>query len=156
MGIIEPFPQVRYFPRFHYSDVIMGAVVSQITSFTIVYWTAYSGADQRKHQSSASLVHEIHRWPVKSPHKWPVTRKMLPFDDIIMIIFNRTLFTHWMLYSFLTNVTTAFLRWQRSNMKVNHWVYFLVLQNTNYSSKTQAVAIMMNMMFAGVKISAQC
>ena len=46
----------------------------------------YSGADQRKHQSSASLafVLGIHRWPVNSPHKWPVTRKMFPFDDVIM------------------------------------------------------------------------
>ena len=46
----------------------------------------YSGADQRKHQSSASLafVRGIHRWPVNSPHKWPVTRKMFPFDDVIM------------------------------------------------------------------------
>ena len=37
--------------------------------------------------SSASLafVRGIHRWPVNSPHKWPVTRKMLPFDDVIMI-----------------------------------------------------------------------
>ena len=37
----------------------------------------YSGADQRKHQSSASLVfvRGIHRWPVNCPHKWPVTRK---------------------------------------------------------------------------------
>ena len=26
-----------------------------------------------------------HRWPVNSPHKWPVTRKMFPFDDVIMI-----------------------------------------------------------------------
>ena len=44
------------------------------------------GADQRKHQSSASLAlgRGIHRWPVNSPHKWPVTRKMLPFDDVIM------------------------------------------------------------------------
>ena len=58
----------------------------QITSLTIVYSTAYSGADQRKHQSSASLafVRVIHRSPVKSPHKWPVTRKMFPFDDVIM------------------------------------------------------------------------
>ena len=70
----------------NYSDVIMGAAVSQITSLTIVYPTVYSGADQRKHQSSASLafVWEIHRWPVNSPHKGPVTWKMLPFDDVIM------------------------------------------------------------------------
>ena len=70
----------------HYSDVIMGAMASQITSLTIVYSTAYLGADQSKHQSSASLVYVrgIHRSPVNSPHKWPVTRKMFPFDDIIM------------------------------------------------------------------------
>ena len=70
----------------HYNDVIMGAMASQITSLTIVYPTVYSGADQRKHQSSASLafVRGIHRWPVNSPHKCPATRKMFPFDDVIM------------------------------------------------------------------------
>ena len=56
------------------------------TSLTIAYSTVYSGADQSKHQSSASLafVWGIHRGPVNSPHKWPVTRKMFPFDDVIM------------------------------------------------------------------------
>ena len=50
------------------------------------YSTVYSGVDQRKHQSSASLafVQGIHRGPANSPHKWPVTRKMFPFDDVIM------------------------------------------------------------------------
>ena len=73
---------------FHYIDVIMGLMVSQITNLTIVYSTVYSGADQRKHQSSASLafLRGIHRRPVNSPHKRPVTRKMFPFDDIIMVI----------------------------------------------------------------------
>ena len=53
---------------------------------SIVYWTVCSDADQRKHRTSASLafVRGIHRWPVNSPHKGPVTRKMLPFDDVIM------------------------------------------------------------------------
>ena len=71
---------------FHYSDVIMGAMASQITSLIIIYSTVYSGADQRKHQSSASLafVWGIHRWPVNSPHKWPVTRKSIPFHDVIV------------------------------------------------------------------------
>ena len=70
----------------HYSDVIMGTVPSQITSLTIVYSTVYSDADQRKHQSSESLafVRGINRGPVNSPHKWPVTGKMFPFDDVIM------------------------------------------------------------------------
>ena len=64
----------------------MGAIASQIISLTIVYSTVYSGADQSKPQSSASLafVWGIHRRPVNSPHKWPVTRKMFPFDDVIM------------------------------------------------------------------------
>ena len=64
----------------------MSAMASQITSFTIVNLTVYWRADQRKHQSSASLafVRGIHRWPVNSPHKGPVTRKMFPFDDVIM------------------------------------------------------------------------
>ena len=46
----------------------------------------YSGVDQRKHQRSTSLafVRGINRWPVYSPHKEPVTRKMFPFDDAIM------------------------------------------------------------------------
>ena len=70
----------------HYNDVIMGAMASQITTLTIVYSTVYSGADQRKHQSSASLafVRGIHRGPVNSPHKWPVTRAIITFDDVIM------------------------------------------------------------------------
>ena len=71
----------------HYGDVIMSMIASQITSLTIVYSTVYSDADQRKHQSSASLafVRGIHRGPVNSSHKWSVTRKMFPFDDVIMI-----------------------------------------------------------------------
>ena len=66
----------------------MGTMASLITSLTIVYDSiVYSGADKKKkHQSSTSLafVRGIHRGPVNSPHKWPVTRKMFPFDDVIM------------------------------------------------------------------------
>ena len=43
-------------PSKHNIDVIMGTVASQITNLTIVYSTVYSGADQRKHQSSALLA----------------------------------------------------------------------------------------------------
>ena len=70
----------------HYSDVIMGAIASQPASLTLVYSTVYSGADQRKYHSSVTpaFVPGIHRWPVNSPYKWPVTRKMFPFDDVIM------------------------------------------------------------------------
>ena len=60
----------------HCSDAIIGAMASKISSLTGVYSIVYSGAYQRKQQSSASLavVRGIHR----SPHKWPVKRKMLP------------------------------------------------------------------------------
>ena len=70
----------------NYDDVIMTAIASQITSLIIVFSSIYSGADQSKHQSSASLafVRGIHRGLVNSPHKWPVTRKMFAFDDVIM------------------------------------------------------------------------
>ena len=87
----------------HYDDVIMSAIASQITSLTIVYSTVYSGADQRKHESSGSqaFVRWIHRGPVNSPHKWPVTRKMFPFDDVIM-------FSHW-----LRPYSVVFVGWCR-------------------------------------------
>ena len=90
----------------YYNDIIMGVMASQITSLMIAYSTHYSGADQRKHQSSASLafVRGIHQWPVNSPpppHKGPVTSnvenvsiwwrgpvtwKMVPFDDVIICL----------------------------------------------------------------------
>ena len=86
----------------HYSDVIMGTIASQITSVSIVYLTVSMGADQRKHQSSASLafVWGIHRWPVNSPRKWPVTRKKFPFDDVIMTRLYRTVSEVWNMTSY--------------------------------------------------------
>ena len=73
----------------HYSDVIMSAMASQITCVSIAYSTFCSGADQRKHQSSALLafVRGIQRWWVDSPHQSPVTRKIFPFNDVIMVEF---------------------------------------------------------------------
>ena len=64
----------------------MSAMATQIPCLTIVHSTVYLGTDQRKHQSSASLAFAqgINQWPVNSPHKWPVTRKMFPFDDVIV------------------------------------------------------------------------
>ena len=71
----------------HYSDVTMSAMGSQINGVSIVYWIVCSGANQTKHQSSASLafVWEIHRWPVNTARKGSVTRKMFPSDGVIMM-----------------------------------------------------------------------
>ena len=81
--IVNPSVTLLYDIFTHYGDVIMGVMAFQITSVSIVYSTDCSGSDQRKHQSSASLVflRGIQRWPVNSPHKGPV---ILPFDDVIM------------------------------------------------------------------------
>ena len=96
---------VIYLRPLHYNDIIMGAKASQITSFTIVYSTVYSSANQRRHQSSESLafVRGIHRWPVNARHKWPVTWKMFPFDDVIMC------------YAFLTLICSL-IYWNKTSM----------------------------------------
>ena len=69
----------------HYGDVIMSAMVFQMTSLVIVCSNVYSGTDQRKHQSSASLAFHWNS-PVtdESPTQRPVTRKMFPFHGFIM------------------------------------------------------------------------
>ena len=87
---IEEYVSIEYWMKIsecHYNCVIMGSMAFQITSLAIVYSAVYLGADQRKHQSSASLafVKGIHRRSVNSPHKGPLTRKMFPFDDDIMV-----------------------------------------------------------------------
>ena len=72
-----------------------------------------SGVDQRKHQSYVSLPYGwgIIRWPMNSQHKWPVTRKMFPFDDVIMDSEKDPPFAHVTLFSFL--------RWDSEDNKVN-------------------------------------
>ena len=65
----------------NYNDVIKSAMASQITGAPTVCSAFCSGAEHRKHQISASLafVRAIHRWPLDSPHKGPVTRKKVSF-----------------------------------------------------------------------------
>ena len=100
-----------------YCDVIMGAMVSQITSLVIVYSIVNSGADHRKHHSSASLafVRGIHQWLVNSPHKRPVTRKMFSFDDVIILpgfitISDHIFMTWWRHSKWLTRSRKIFRR----------------------------------------------
>ena len=116
----------------HYDDVIMDSIASQITSLTIVYSTVHSGADQSKHQSSASLafVWEIHRWPVNFPHKWPVTRKMFPFDDVIM--FDIDIQATNTLYIEYTNVNSNMI--QRIWIFIHECIHFAMLNTISCSN----------------------
>ena len=84
----------------------MSPMASQTTSLAIVYSTVYSSADQRKHQSSASLafVRGIHWWPVNSPHKGPVTGEMFPFDNVIIIHASVVLFAFYYLSFYWFNL----------------------------------------------------
>ena len=78
----EALPTWPTFANEHFATekVTMSTMASQITSIMIFYSTVYSGADQRKHQSSEALafVRGIHQWPVNSAHKGPVARTMFP------------------------------------------------------------------------------
>ena len=128
----------------HYDDVIMGTMASKITSLTIVYSSVYSGADQSKHQSSASLafVWGIHRSPVNSPYKWPVTRKMFPFDDVIMsrwryrsLKFYRTTFC-WILMFVLKGVLLASLKPTRNDCMKIEIIYFQTIKYVVFLSSS--------------------
>ena len=105
--------------KLHCHDAIMSVIASQITSLAIVYLAVYSGTDQRKHQSSASLafVRGIHRWLVNSPHKWPVTRKMFPFNDIIMTSSSYLFDAVWRWQRFLPD---AYMSADANNMGAMH------------------------------------
>ena len=102
----------------------MSATASQIIG-VIVCSAVCSGAEQRKHQSSASLVfvRGIHRWPVDSPHKGPVTRTMFPSDDIIMVF-------------------PAYLHWQHLPQWVYHYFCCLIwLRDTSHGEVNMVAAV---------------
>ena len=111
----------------------MNEMASQITSLTIVYSTVYSGADHRKHQSSASLafVWGIHRESVKFPHKGPVTRKMLPCDDVVMI--SRKVYVSHVHICYNWNDINCFFSWINSQL-VNYLWNFI----NRYTKHTSA------------------
>ena len=131
----------------HYNDVIMSAMASHITSLIIFNSTVYSGADKRKHQSSATLafVRGINRWPVNSPHKWPVTPKMFPFDDIIIVSLN--CFIIGLLDGFVTVRRQAIKEEQISeNAKIFPWcvISIATMHITHRETKSQWGVLMKN------------
>ena len=96
----------------------MGAMASQITSLRIVYSTVYSGADQRKYQSSAPLafVRGIYRWPVNSIAQMASNAESVP--------------TWWRhhIASALHNNTHCLLLPHPPAIKAEQWVQFEAVQ----------------------------
>ena len=66
----------------HYSDVIMGAMTSQITGVSIVYSTVCSGGDQST--ACLAFVRGIHRWRGKFPAQRAINAENVSIDDVIM------------------------------------------------------------------------
>ena len=76
-----------YSNSIHYNDVIMNSLASQVTNPSIVFSTVYS----RRRSKKISKLRVTGLYAENSPvsgefpaHKGPVTRKMFPFDDVIM------------------------------------------------------------------------
>ena len=117
LTLLVPVPFVYKIrgPFHHYNDVIMSAMASQITSLTIVCSTVYS---RRK-----SKVRGIHRWPVNSPHKGPVARKMFAFGDVIT---RKDLITEYLLSRWYetshTNNLVNLGKINHSRMKYHHTI----------------------------------
>ena len=83
LGAFHMFTGSQQFSFFtqHYNDVIMSSMASQITSLPIVYSSVYS---RRRSKKTSKLRVTGLCDAVNSPRKAPVTRKIFPFDDVIM------------------------------------------------------------------------
>ena len=62
----------------------MGTVASQIEGDCLLNRLSRRRSKTTLKLCVTGLCAGSHRGPVNSPHKWPVTRKMIPFDDVIM------------------------------------------------------------------------
>ena len=110
----------------HYNGAIVGEMASQIANFTIVCSTVYSDADERKYQTRRHwLLRAIHRWPVNSPHKGQVTRKLFPFDDVIMICLIQT--SNLLLVdAWETKVTVSIYGYHKSLRYISYWISMII------------------------------
>ena len=72
---------------------------------------------------SLAFVWGIHRWPVNSSHKWPVTRKMFPFDDVIMKFLTWTRLSTWAKWGGI---------WTEAWVCLHYWVEIWVAGYLNF------------------------
>ena len=111
--------------RWHYNGVIMGAMASKITTRDSLLNRIFRRRSKKawKHRVTG-LCGGIHRWPVNSTHTWPVTRKMLPFDDVIMISVDDII--QWTLSrEVICQLSSSPHSWQKSLLMVTHTLFFI-------------------------------
>ena len=87
---------------------------------------------------SLAFVRGIHRWPVNSPGKGPVTRKMFPFDYVVMVQFSSTarprlpIGPTYIVFTFYTNLNNHFDKDHMPNYVIYNTCMFeieILLQN---------------------------
>ena len=109
----------------HYVDVIMTSMASQITSFTVVYFQSFILAQIKENIKAPRHLPLCGNssGPVNSPQKGPVTRKMFPFDDVIMGIVSRweTLACHMISFYAKLPTKTGGGLWRRTTPRFR-WV----------------------------------
>ena len=93
----------------HLSDVIMSVIATPITSVSNVC----PGANQQR-STTLAFFRGIHRLPVTSPHKRPVTRKMFPFDHVIM-------FCRYIMHFRTQTFWGSLLKKRRRNLRCEKW-----------------------------------
>ena len=128
----------------HYNDVIMSTMTSQITSLTIVYSNVYSRQRSKKTPKPrvTGLCEGIQRWPVNSPHKRPVMRKMFSFDDVMMPwIISR----HWFGYGL------GAIRPRRNGWHFADDIFIYVFFNANHCILIQSLLKFVTMGSAAIK-----
>ena len=126
----------------------MRAMASQITRLSVVYSTVYSGADQQKCQSSTSLafVRGIRRWPVNSPHKRPVTRKMFPFDDVIMCLESESYLEQQALAS-VAELGKVHRVWQKIDIRIDYELLARTIMGMHLMTRLGLIRIHLNFIF---------
>ena len=131
-------------------------MAAQITSISIVYSTVYSGADQRTHHSSASMAF------VREIHRGPVTRKMFPFDAVIMqpVCFSDVMYhmvsllvlhiSQLSIYTYISSIYHMYLMWSTK-------IFDLMMDSKIYNTgDKQALWFELNIKFYHVSTMLKC
>ena len=93
-----------------------------------------------KSTASLAAVRGIHRGPVNSPHKWPVTRKMFPFDDVVMCKGKSWFQLEYAQHINLSKMYASFIVVCDSELGIwSRWCFVECLNNKRYINQNQLI-----------------